>query len=329
MNDFPPGTVPAERLAMMRAQVVAAREAGIDSVFVLQHYLGSMPTLQPVPLLAALTREAGSMSVGTNMFILPLRHPVAVAEEFATLDHLTGGRVIAGFGMGYRENEFESFAVPQEERVSRYTESIRVIRALWCGESVTFDGEHYRVKGQRISLPPLTPGGPPIWVGAGNHRTGARRAAELGDGWVMTPHASMKRLQRVIGWYREERAALGDVGPGQLVLRRELLLDNDPERALSIGLAVRNSLTREYAKYNAPDTTDSYRHLKGDAQASEVAGESYLFTDPATAVRKLKQLEDLGIDRVMLRAQWFDLSQEQVLNTLQLFAEKVRPAFLG
>ena len=328
MNDFPPGTVPAERLALMRAQVAAARESGIDSVFVLQHYLGSMPTLQPVPLLAALAGEAGTMALGTNMFILPLRHPVAVAEEFATLDHLTGGRTIAGFGMGYRDNEFESFGVAQDERVSRYTESVRIIRALWSGEPVSFEGEHYRLKEQRISLPPLAPGGPPIWVGAGSHRTGARRAAELGDGWIMAPHAPMERLRRVIGIYREERAARGLAGTGQLVLRRELLLDDDAERASATGVAVRSRLTREYARYNAPDTTDGYQHLQGDDQAGNVASESYLFTDPATAVRKLKELEGLGIDQVLLRAQWFDLGQEQVLRTLRLFAERVRPAFV-
>jgi alkanesulfonate monooxygenase SsuD/methylene tetrahydromethanopterin reductase-like flavin-dependent oxidoreductase (luciferase family) len=119
MNDFPPGTVPAERMPLLREQVRAAADAGIESVWVLHHYLGNMPTLQPLPLLAALAAEAGDMFLGTNMFILPLSHPVAVAENYATLDHITGGRVIAGFGMGYRENEFESFGIPLSDRVSR------------------------------------------------------------------------------------------------------------------------------------------------------------------------------------------------------------------
>src|SRR5206468_9045028 len=112
MNDFPPGTRAADRLPMLREQVRAAAAAGIDSVWVLQHYLGNMPTLQPVPLLSALASDAGDMYLGTNMLILPLRHPVGVAEEFATLDHISNGRAIAGFGMGYRENEFASFGIP-------------------------------------------------------------------------------------------------------------------------------------------------------------------------------------------------------------------------
>jgi alkanesulfonate monooxygenase SsuD/methylene tetrahydromethanopterin reductase-like flavin-dependent oxidoreductase (luciferase family) len=80
MNDSPPGTAAAERVPLLREQVRAAREAGIGSIWVLRHYLGNMPTLRPVPLLAALAEDAGSMFLGTNMFILPLRHPVVRRE---------------------------------------------------------------------------------------------------------------------------------------------------------------------------------------------------------------------------------------------------------
>src|SRR5260370_9741524 len=89
MNDFPPGTVAAERVTLLREQVRAAREAGIGSIWVLQHYLGNMPTLQPVPLLAALAPDAGGIFLGTNMFILPLRPPWGVAEGFSPPHHPT------------------------------------------------------------------------------------------------------------------------------------------------------------------------------------------------------------------------------------------------
>jgi len=327
MNDFPPGTIAADRVPLLREQVRAARDAGIDSVWVLQHYLGNMPTLQPLPLLAALAQDAGTMFLGTNMFILPLRHPVAVAEEFATLDHLTGGRVIAGFGLGYRENEFSSFGVPLEERIARFEESIGVIRALWTGEQVDVAGQYFSLAGQRISLPPVQPGGPRIWIGAGAHRTGARRAARLGDAWIVPPHVSPDRLRVVHGHYLEERQRLGRHQPADLVVRRELVLDEDPERAREIGLAARGALTRKYAEFNAPDATASYRHLAGEAAATAVADESYLFTDPDTCIAALKQLQDHGITDVILRMQWFDLPQERMLETLRLFRDRVRPAF--
>jgi alkanesulfonate monooxygenase SsuD/methylene tetrahydromethanopterin reductase-like flavin-dependent oxidoreductase (luciferase family) len=326
MNDFPPGVTAADRIPLLREQVRAASAAGIDSVWVLQHYLGNMPTLQPLPLLSALAVDAGEMHLGTNMFILPLRHPVGVAEEFATLDHITGGRAIAGFGMGYRENEFASFGVPMEERGDRFAESVELIRALWSGSPVSFSGRYFSVEDQRLSLTPVQPGGPAIWIGAGPHKTGARRAARLGDAWIIPPHETPSRLRTLLSVYHAERSELGLGAPAEVVVRRELVLDDDPDRARAIGVAARGALTRQYAAFNAPDP--GYRHLASDAAAEQTADRSYLFTDPTSAVAALKELEAQGFTYVILRMQWFDLPQERMLRTLELFRDHVRPAFL-
>lgn len=326
MNDFPPGTIAAERVGLLREQVRAAREAGIDSIWVLQHYLGNMPTLQPLPLLSALAEDAGDMFLGTNMFILPLSHPVTVAEEFATLDHLSRGHAIAGFGLGYRENEFDSFGVPLGERVSRYEESIQVVRGLWSGGQLNFQGRHFSITDQHIGLVPIQPGGPKIWIGAGAHRAGARRAARLGDAWMVPPHVTPARLETVLGYYNDERARLGRGPAADLVVRRELVLDNSPVRARAAGIAARSALTRRYGQFNAPDQTESYRQLTGDAAAEEVADQSYLFTNPDQAIEALRGLAESGITYVVLRMQWFDLAQEQMLHTLELFRDQVLPA---
>jgi alkanesulfonate monooxygenase SsuD/methylene tetrahydromethanopterin reductase-like flavin-dependent oxidoreductase (luciferase family) len=327
MNDFPPEVAPTDRIAQLREQVRLARDAGIESVWVLQHYLGNMPTLQPLLLLAALAADAGGMQLGTNMYILPLRHPVGVAEEFATLDHITGGRAIAGFGMGYRENEFAAFGVPMDSRVARFEESVAVVRSLWTGKPVTYHGKHFDIDGERISLAPVQQGGPRIWIGAGPHRTGAERAASLGDAWIIPPHVTPERLQVLLGYYNDHRELLGRGEASELVVRRELVLDDDPDRARAVGTAARGALTRRYAAFNAPDQTGSYRHLESDRAAVEVADESYLFTDPAGAVAALQSLADQGVTYVVLRMQWYDLAQEQMLRTLELFRRQVRPAF--
>jgi alkanesulfonate monooxygenase SsuD/methylene tetrahydromethanopterin reductase-like flavin-dependent oxidoreductase (luciferase family) len=327
MNDFPQGVVPADRISMLREQVRAARDAGIDSVWVLQHYLGGMPTLQPVHLLSALAQDAGEMKLGTNMYILPLRHPVGAAEEFSTLDHISGGNAIAGFGMGYRENEFRSFGVPMDERIGRFEESVGLVRRLWTGAPTTFQGEHFQLENESISLVPVQPGGPPIWIGAGAHRKGAERAARLGDAWIIPPHVSPDKLRVVLGQYRAERERLNLGEASELVVRRELVLDPDAERARAIGITARNSLSREYAKYNAPDQTGNYAHLATDQAATETADASYLFTDPAAAVVALKALEAQGMTYIVLRMQWYQLDQEQVLKTLELFKNEVLPSF--
>jgi alkanesulfonate monooxygenase SsuD/methylene tetrahydromethanopterin reductase-like flavin-dependent oxidoreductase (luciferase family) len=326
MNDFPVDVVAADRISLMREQVRAAAQSGIESVWMLQHYLGGMPTLQPVPTLAAMADDAGDMTLGTNMFILPLRHPVDVAEDFATLDHITGGRAVAGFGMGYRENEFASFGISMDDRVGRFEESIDIIRGLWSGKSVTHHGQHFSIDDQRISLRPVQEGGPEIWIGAGPHKAGAQRAARLGDAWIVPPHVNPERLQVILGHYRAERERLGKT-VSRLVVRRELLLDADADRARAIGTAARGELTAQYAQYNAPQQGDAYRHLQTADAAKEVADESYLFTDPDGAIAALKELEAAGLTHVILRAQWYGLPQEQVLATLDLFRTAVLPAF--
>lgn len=327
MNDFPPHIPAASRIGQLREQVRAARDAGMKSVWVLNHYLGNMPTLQPVPTLAALAEHAGDMALGTNMFILPLRHPVGVAEEFATLDHISDGHAIAGFGMGYRGNEFDSFGVPMHERVSRYEESVALVRELWQNEPVTFEGRHFTVRDQKIGLPPVQTGGPPIWIGAGVHRTGARRAARLGDAWIVPPHAGPDKLRSVLDYYRAERDRLGRGSAQEIVVRRECVLDDDPERARRIGLRARGETSAKYAQFEAPDKTGAYRHLEGVEGLTDVADQSYLFTNPGGCIAALKDLEAIGITYVILRMQWYSLEQERMLQTLETFKNQVLPHF--
>ena len=326
VNDFPPGTLSQEKIAHLRDQVRAASEAGFDSVWLLHHYLGNMETLAPNPTMAALAPHIGTMDIGTNMFILPLSHPVEVAESFATLDHLTNGHVIAGFGMGYRPNEFDAFGVSMADRLGRYEESVQILRELWAGKAVNFKGSHFTIDDERVSLRPVRPGGIPIYVGSGVHKAGARRAAALGDAWLVAPHANRDRLQVILDYYRDERERLGKPRNEGLAVRRDLLLDDDHDLARTVGQEVRAKASAVYGAYAPPDTTGVYKHLEGRAQADEVADESYIFGDAEHAIVRLRELGDLGIDTIILRMQWYDLRQERVLKTLELFRTEVMPA---
>lgn len=326
MNDFAPGVVPADRVAALREQVRLARDAGLSSIWALQHVLGNLPTLQPLPLLAALAEDSGEMTLGTSMLVLPLHQPVTVAEEFATLDHLTNGRAVAGFAAGYRDNEFETYGIDKKSRGKILTEAIDLIGQLWSGESVSFAGDFFNVDDQKISLKPVQAGGPPIWMGAGPTPAGARRAARLGDGWILPPAVSPEKIQTAVQGYHEERAKLGRDG-GTFALRRELVLDHDADRARAIGAAARDGVTKAYGEFNAPDKQGNYDHLTDAAAAERVIDESYIFTDPQTAVGKFKVLEAQGVDHIVLRMQWYDMPQDQVLNTLELFRAEVLPAF--
>lgn len=325
-SDFPPHISPSTRIGELREQAQIAQTSGISSVWMLNHYLGNMATLQPLVGLAAIAEHTGDMRIGTNMFILPLRHPVDVAEDFATLDQISNGHAVAGLGMGYRSNEYDAFGIAMDDRVKRYEESVEILRALWAGETVDFEGEQFTVKGESIGIPPVQER-LPIWVGAGVHKAGARRAAALGDAWIVPPHADAEKLRTILAFYAEERDRLGR-GPAQeVVVRREIVLDDDRDKAREVGLHYRGENTRMYSAFDAPDKTENYRHLQGAAGLADTADKSYIFSDPAAAIEHLKELEDIGITHVILRMQWYDLPQDRMLATLEKFKNEVLPAF--
>src|SRR6185436_7511823 len=104
--------------------------------------------------------------LGTDVYLVPLRHPTPVAKQVATLDHLTEGRFIFGVGVGGEfPREFEACGVPHNERGPRLSESIAVLRKLWTGEPASHDGRFFKFANIPMQPPPRQPGGPPIWAG--------------------------------------------------------------------------------------------------------------------------------------------------------------------
>ena len=284
-----------------------------------------MPTLQPLPLLAALTPFTGEMRLGTNMLILPLRHPIATAEEFSTLDHLSGGRAIAGVGLGYRENEFAEFGVPMTERLGRFNESVDIMRKLWTGDRVSHEGKYFRFTDEKISLPPVQPGGPPVWIGAGGKPKAVERPPGRRPDHPAARHSrAAARVARPVP--RGEAGQRTSRAPGARGTPRHPARRGRRVR-LATGHCCPGGLSAEYGRYNRPDDTADYQHLAGADEAEQRARAAYLFTDPSTAILKLKDIEAAGITTVILRVQWFDLPQDRVLHSLELFAQRVLPAF--
>jgi probable F420-dependent oxidoreductase len=163
----------------------AAEAAGFAAVFVTDHPAppatwiegGGHHTLDPLITLGFAAAATTTLRLQTNLYVPAYRHPLLSAKTIATLDVLSGGRVILGVGAGYLEDEFVAVGADFEHRNDVLDDALRTMRAAWSGE-VT-DGV--------LSLPgPAQPQGPPVWVG-GNSRRAIRRAVELGDGWVPMP----------------------------------------------------------------------------------------------------------------------------------------------
>jgi len=199
----------AARFAEHVEQVRLARAVGFSSIWSSQHYLSEPFTyFQPLPTLARMAAEAEGMMLGTGVLLLPLHQPVDLAEQLATLDVISGGRLIVGLGLGYRDAENEAMGVNPRERVGRFVEGLQALERLWSGEPVNYQGKHFQLREVRISMPPLQRPRPPIWLAA-NTDIGVRRAARLGDAWLMNPHTTLDALARQLALFRETRRAEG------------------------------------------------------------------------------------------------------------------------
>jgi probable F420-dependent oxidoreductase len=171
-----------------------AEAAGLESLWVSEHLVLSDPRtppspmdpedpiLEPVVSLAYAGARTTTLLLGTGVIVLPLRNPLIVAKEIATLDVLSGGRVLVGIGVGYVEREFRALGVPFDHRGERTDEYLDVMRAVWTQEHPAFHGGFYAFEGVQAHPRPLQEPHPPVIVG-GWTAPALRRAAERGNGW--------------------------------------------------------------------------------------------------------------------------------------------------
>lgn len=177
-------TLPGLSRGSAQRDAEAAERLGFDSLWVTDHIAFYIPVADPVALLGFAAAATERMTLGTSIFLLPLRHPTLVAKQFATLDVLATGRLILGVGIGGEyPPEFEASGVSIRTRGSRADEAIELIRRLWSEESAGASGRHFRFPEIRLEPRPHRVGGPPIWVG-GRAEAAIRRAGTLGDGYI-------------------------------------------------------------------------------------------------------------------------------------------------
>jgi len=139
--------------------------------------------LEPIAMLACLARVTSRARLGTSVLVIPYRHPVLTAKMLATIDQLSGGRVILGAGVGWLREEFEALGTPPFEQRGIVTdEYIRLMRTAWTTDPVTFTGRYVSVQAIHALPKPAQPGGIPVWIG-GHTDAALRRTATLGDGW--------------------------------------------------------------------------------------------------------------------------------------------------
>jgi len=188
------------KIAELRELVELVDRCGYDSMWVGDHVSFPIPFLDPLLQIAQAAAFSSRLTFGTDVYLLPLRHPAPVAKQVATLDHLTEGRFIFGVGAGGEfPKEYEVCGVPIGERGARLSESMEVLRKLWSGEPVSHEGRFFKFHDVPMQPPARTKGGTPLWSG-GRSDAALARAGRLADGWVsyaVTPEMFRAGLEKV------------------------------------------------------------------------------------------------------------------------------------
>lgn len=299
-------------------QTKLARDADFDLVMTGQHYLTNDLKLQPLPLLSRIAADAGNMAIGTGILLLPLHHPVEIAEQLTTLEYIAD-QAILGVGAGYRNAEFEGFGVPKDERGERLEESVEIINQLMTGENVTYHGEHYSIEDATIN--PRPPEKPPVWVGASAPRA-VDRAARIGDLWFVGPEATVDTVRDRKKRYDRIRESEGK--STEVALFREAFVAPTTEQAVELARDALEYKYRNYLERGLEDTTIGDGELNPAFDA--LAEDRFIVGTPAEACAELERYErEFQASHVLLRMRWPGFDHDHTCASIELVGDEVIP----
>lgn len=299
------------------AQIRRAEELGFDAVWLSEHHVtedGYLPSL--FPMLAAIAASTERIRIGTAVLLAPLQDPIRFAEDAAVVDQLSNGRLELGLGLGYRLEEFRALGIDRAQRAARTEELVAIARRAWTGEPFDHQGAIWQHAGVQVTPPPLSTGGPPLWIG-GSSRAAARRAGRLGCGFMPDASASSE----LIALYRASLAAGGhDPATARVAVNPSLYVTDDPERAWTE--------LRPHFQY----AFDLYQAWGAEAEgrdkppATPVPRERFMIGTPGQLVEAIEELQRrTGFEHLFFWSRPPGLSIEQSTASLERFAAEVMP----
>jgi len=324
-GQFPQEDDIAAHFQQMLEQARLAERLGFDSITKGAHYsTHPLQDLQQVPFLARIAAEAPSLRLNTGVLLLPLHKPLDVAEQIGTLDIMTGGKVIFGCGVGYRDVEFEAFGMTRPERGRRFEENLNAILRLWTEEKVTLKGSHFNLVDAGCSSKPVQKPHPPVWIG-GSADAVIRRAARMGTCWYIGPN---DRLDAVADQVETYKRALDDAGkpfPDEFPFRREVFVAKTREEAYRL---CKEPVMTKYKAYHAwglgrsrPGETDELGQPFEDLMQDRF----FIGSPEDVADQIVKFHKRVGMNHVVMSMHWPGLEVARSMESMEIFAEEVMP----
>jgi len=307
------------------AEARLAEANGFDSCFFGEHHQdkdGFLPS--PLIVATAVAAQTRRLTVGTSVILLPLHHPVHVAEDVITLDLVSKGRVVLGVGIGYQSADFRAFAVPMEDRLALFEESVEILRQCWSGERFSFRGKHYVLDDVQITPRPYQSSGPPLWIGA-SVPAAVRRAGRLADAFVCTPSTNLEGTRRLVDLYTEAARVAGR--RPQVVLMRDAWV----ARTRAEAEAVYGPEVMTAYRYYSEQRLAEFRNIPAGTPFTldTLAPDRLILGDPEACVREFHRWhEATGADYFLLRlrhAHSGGPAHEKIMEAITLFGERVLP----
>jgi alkanesulfonate monooxygenase SsuD/methylene tetrahydromethanopterin reductase-like flavin-dependent oxidoreductase (luciferase family) len=251
---------------------------------------------------------------------------VYVAEEIATLDVVSGGRVLFGLGVGYRDVEFEAFGVRKSDRGARFEESLEVIKRLWAEDEVSFEGRFFRIPKVPVRTRPLQRPRPPIWVAA-QANAGVRRAARVGDVLFLNPQAKIATLSEQAELFRRTRRELGLPIPEEMACHKEVFIAPDMDTALREGRPFLEGKLKMYARWGQARELPAASAAFVDEGFDDLRKDRVIVGDPDHCVAEFKRYHrEVGINHFCCVLNWPGMQHWQIVRSIQLIGERVLPA---
>ena len=324
---------PLEKFYEDRLEMAAAYEAaGFYSYHIAEHHatpLGMAPS--PNIFLAAVARRTTRLRFGPLVYLLPMYHPVRLAEEICMLDHLSGGRLDVGVGRGISPHEVGFYGVAPEDRQEIFEESLELLMKSLTSPRLSHDGKWYRIADTPVELAPLQTPYPPVWYGAGNE-LGAEFSAR--HGMNMVTLGANERVKGLVAMYHEfwdstrddpMRAGSSVQTPLAGVGRHVFVADTDAEAerlARPAYVHWYDSVTKLWREHGGAPVTGM---LIGSYDEARRIGVS-VCGSPATVRAELAaQIEDIGFNYLVCQFAWGTLSHAQEMHSLSLFRTEVMP----
>ena len=307
-------------------EALLAEESGFDSCFFGEHHQdkdGFLPS--PLIVATAVASRTRRLNVGTSVILLPLHHPVRVAEDVITLDIVSKGRIILGVGLGYQPADFRAFEIPMRERVGRLEEAVEIIRKCWEGQPFSFHGEFHHLDDLHIRPSPFQQPGPPLLIGASTPR-GARRAGRIADGFVAGPSTDLQHTVKLIDVYKGA-AANNRREPRVVLMRDAWVADSRTEAEEVYGPEVMMAY-----KYYWRNGLEEFQSFKSEAELTldNLAPDRIILGDPEQCVEQFHRWrEATGAESFLLRLRHAHSGgppHHKIMKAIELFGEKIIPA---